>query len=170
MALLLSANAAFAQFRFDADIMIPFSAAFISDIQTLGTGASSGSVGIPYPFIVPDIQALLEADLGIVELGGGVRLFTVLIESLVYPNVFAEVNLAPVSINLSLGGFAFAFVGIYNGLAMTDIMVADLNVGLSLTKWFRATVGFFGVTPLANPDGITGAFYAGCKFVFKPKG
>jgi hypothetical protein len=162
------AGTAAAQFRMDVDVMVPFKAGLVNDIQGLGGSTSSQTVNIDYAFLIPDFQALYQVDLGIVRLGGGARLFTLILESMAYPLIFAEVQLGPAVVNLNLGGLAFGFFGLANKLVTADIVVADLSAGFELAKWFRADVGFVGITPLADMNNFIGLFYAGGKFVIIP--
>jgi len=159
---------AFAQFRMDIDVNVPFSASLVSDVMSINGGTSAASTSIPFTFVIPDIKALGQADLGIVRLGGGVRLFSVILETILFPEVFAEVKLGPVAANLSLGGYAYGFFGLYSNLHFWNVMTIDASVGFDVTNWFRAQAGFFGLTPFDDMNNFVGVVYAGGKFILTP--
>lgn len=159
---------AFAQFRMDIDINVPFSATLVSDIMAINGGTNAASTSIPFTFLVPDVKALGQAELGIVRLGGGVRLFSIILETILFPEVFAEVKLGPVAANLSLGGYAYGLVGIYSNLHFWNVMTIDASLGFDVTNWFRAQVGFFGLTPFDDMNNFVGVVYAGGKFILTP--
>jgi hypothetical protein len=124
---------------------------------------------IPFTFLIPDFQALLQADLGIVRLGGGVRLFTIILQSVVFPTLFAEVKLGPFAVNASLGGIAYGFFGLYTDVTTQNTLgIADLSAGFCFTDWFRVTLGAFGFVPLQNIEAFAGVIYAGAKFTLVP--
>ncbi len=163
------AGTAFAQFRMDIDLLVPLTATLVADIQgTSGETTEVMSEDIPFTFLIPDFQALYQVDLGIVRLGGGVRLYTIILESLIYPTAFVEVKLGPVVGALSLGGFAFGFFGLLNDLVTSDLMIADLSVGYQLTNWFRPNLGVVGFVPFGEITNFFGVFYIGAKFTIIP--
>ncbi len=166
--LLALSGSAFAQLRFDIDLMLPFSAGLIGDIQSLGGNTSVTTEKIPFTLLIPDFQLLGEAKLGMFRLGGGLRLFTIILESVAFPTAFAEFILGPMAINLSLGGFVFGFIGLYSNIHSFDIMVADLSAGLNVASWFRVTAGYFGITPFSDMNNFIGLFYIGGKFMLAP--
>lgn len=143
-----------AQLRLDIDI---------NDPVYFGYTASGSSQGAwnPYPYIpIPDAKLMYQFSLGPVNLGAGVRVFSLIIENFLYPELYAELNLGPVAINASVGGLAFlefgllstalAEAGISNLNGFQSVILPDLSVSFKLTNVFRLGGGVLMIAPLGN--------------------
>ncbi len=148
--LLLSAAAAGAQVRLDADVNVP-----------IYFGYSSGGVRegawnqyfIPFP----DVQLGYQFGLGPVNLIPGLRAFTVIIENFAYPVVTAELNLDPAVIYVQTGGFlllefglltsALQSVGVNTLTGWHNVLLSDVGVALKLNSWFRLCAGVYIISP-----------------------
>jgi hypothetical protein len=154
---LVAAAGANAQLRLDADVNVPIYAGYSA------AGVSQGawnSYFIPFP----DIQLVYQFGLGPVSLGAGVRVFSVIIENFLYPQVTAEVTLDRFVAYAGVGGFAFLEFGLISSLLQEaagvstltgfhNVMLSDLGVGVKLNDWFRLNAGVYVISPFDKTIG-----------------
>jgi len=101
-----------------------------------------------------------------VKLGVGVRAFTLILETALWPNAFAELHLGPVAFEAQVGGGLFALVGLYNNVKAGNLFFPDLSVWYKIGKkqLFRLGGGVMGFYfPEIASEGIAFAFYLGGK-------
>lgn len=126
----------FAQFRLDMGIKIPVKMGInFSDVSDV----SSTSVNIldKYTFLLPEASGSYQFDLGPVKLGAGLQLYSLILESIAWPMVFAELDLSPIVINAKIGGLAYLLFGLYNDAGTGDLLMPEINVAFKLGKSFR---------------------------------
>lgn len=138
---LLLASPVFAQLRADFGVDVPWGlGAAASDFA--GSGQSSQvDLLSSFVFLLPEGSLLYQFPVGPLNLGVGARAFTLVVETLVYPNLLAELNLGPVALDLNVGGGAFLFFGLYNHLSAASVVIPDLAAYLKLARIFRIGVG-----------------------------
>jgi hypothetical protein len=161
-ALILLSLPAFADFRIDIGLDAP-----------LVVGVSNGATGIAsdlgkIPFLpIPEVGIYYFWGLGPVDLGVGIRAYTVIIESMAWPNLVAELNLGPVVIQGQFGGGFFAVFGaVGNDTAWGKVAVPDLSAWFKLGKNqnFRLGGGIMGIwAPNALGDYMPWLVYVGAK-------
>jgi hypothetical protein len=155
--MMAGAVSASAQLRLDIDINDPIYFGYTSGGTLTGTWNS-------YPYIpLPDAKLVYQLALGPIHLGGGVRVFTFIIENLLYPEIFAELDLNPVVVNLSVGGFAFLHFGLLSALlngtgyenlnGFAEVVIPDLSVSFKVNDVFRIGGGVFLLAPFSNSLG-----------------
>ena len=96
---------------------------------------------IDYAFLVPDVKwnyFFLDDTL---KVGVGARLFTVILESFVYPIVTVEAEMNNFVISAHAGGFAFFFFGLYNDLQTGSILLPEVSVAYRFNDWFSLGTG-----------------------------
>ncbi len=165
----LSAPAAFGQLRFELGASAPVSVGYFSGSggdysDTLSTIEELGILPIP------NLALFLEADMGIVKLAAGIRAHSLIIYTLAYPVVQAELALGPLSVDASIGGYFFAYSAIGNlfGFDQIDYLLPDLSVWLGLGKRrsIRLGGGALGLVPASlDTDIVPFIGYAGLKIV-----
>jgi hypothetical protein len=133
---------AFAQWRIDLGLDVPLGA-------TTTIGGEKTSAFIP----IPDFGFTYQWNTGNLNLGLGVRAFTLIIESGLWPNAFAEYTMGPVAIEAQLGGAFLAMFGAYNNVALGIVLIPDLSA------WFM-----FGKTGGLRLGGGIIALYAPFSF------
>ncbi len=163
--ILLLAVPAFAQLRLDVGIDVP---------KGIGTALrgnaeiSQGTVDFFNTYFIPFPEASLhyQFDLGVVKLGLGARAFTLILESVLWPNAFAEVHLGPVVIEAQAGGGIFAMAGLFNKIDTGKLFFPDLSIWYKIGKKqnFRLGLGAMGFyMPELTTEGIGFAYYFGGK-------
>jgi hypothetical protein len=164
--LALAAAPLFSQLRLDIGVDVP---------KGVGAAMAGNSIEIPqetidffnqYFFPFPEAALHYQFDFGIVKLGVGVRAFTLILETALWPNAFAEVNLGPVAIEAQIGGGLFAFVGLANSIETGNLFFPDLSVWYKIGKkqLFRLGGGVMGFyLPELASNGMAFAFYLGGK-------
>lgn len=165
----ISVPTAFGQFRFEIGATAPLSVGYFSGSggdysDTLSTIDELGILPIP------NLALFLQADMGIVKLAAGIRAHSLIIYTLAYPVVQAEVVLGPLSVDASIGGYFFGYSAIGNlfGLNQIDYLVPDLSVWLGLGKRnsIRLGGGALGLIPSSLDTNIVPFIgYAGLKIV-----
>ncbi len=126
----------FAQFRLDMGIKIPVKMGInFSD----ASGISSTSVNIldKYTFLLPEASGSYQFALGPIKVGAGLQMYSLILESIVWPMVFAELDLSPIVINAKIGGLGYLLFGLYNDAGTGDLLMPEINVAFKLGKSFR---------------------------------
>jgi hypothetical protein len=162
--LVAGAAVAYSELRVDIGISVPLYFGIVID-----TGDETTGDWADYTFVIPDLAVNYIFDLSLIKLGVGIRAFTFLVESLIMPNILAEVNLGPFVVHGSIFGAIFMPFGLYNDFFFEEIGLFDLNVSYKLVEWFRLGVGAVAGFEF-NPDYDMGAtpfvFYAFGRFSF----
>jgi hypothetical protein len=165
------ATVASAGFRMDIDVPwylhVGLSPALEADLD-----AEFGTVDISkFAVVIPNIQMYYMFDGGLLSVGVGARIYTLLIMNFLYPSIVGEVHLGRFDINLNVGGL----VGVLFGLGPTfettpnaGWFTADLSAGYRLTDWFRVGVGAFAIGLTDYPDEFPYAVYVSGKFIVNP--
>jgi len=141
----------------------------LSNASILGTG---GSIDFSqYHLIVPDFRAYYQFGDDFIRGGIGVRVPTFIIVSLFWPEAFVELNLHPVVLEASLGGFLFGGFGLGVGsFTVQPWVIPDLNASIEIAPWFRLGGGVLFLAPFNswNQDFLYIA-YVGARFIFLVK-
>ncbi|HEY9593297.1 MAG TPA: hypothetical protein VHE79_02410 [Spirochaetia bacterium] len=154
--------AAVAELRLDAAIQVPF-----RSLLTIDPLAGSSGVSAPDFVPLPSVEAAWQLPAGPVDVGIGARVYTLIYESIAWPNVFVEYTLDRFVFRADLGGGVWAFFGwLGNAVVAGPTMMPQLDVSWKLADWFRLGVGAVGIVPLGNLDGSGCAFYVGGRFTF----
>jgi hypothetical protein len=166
--LLGSAFSASAQVRLDVDLNWPL----IGGIQLSSSifGSSGGNVDLSsWHLLLPDLRLYYQFGDEVFRGGLGLRMYTVILESLFFPEAYLEVNLKPIVINASLGGFVFGVFGLYTNVSTADLLLPELSAYWAITDWFRLGGGvlFFVPTSTNSVFGYIGFIGARFVFVFK---
>jgi hypothetical protein len=137
---------AFSQFRIDMGVDVPLTVGTIS-----GSGVTTSSdVGqflgdhiLPFP----EASFYYQFEVGRLKLAPGVRVFTFILESVLWPNLMAELVLDPVFIQAQLGGLIFAVFGLVNDIQFGEVLLPDVSVwiGLGKERRFRLGAGVLGM-------------------------
>ncbi|HTX72543.1 MAG TPA: hypothetical protein VMC79_06920 [Rectinemataceae bacterium] len=144
--LALLAMPAFSQVRLDIGVIVPRGA---------GVSGDNGSVGgvlSDWPFIpIPEAGLYYQWDLGLLKLGLGARAESLLLETFLWPNALAEVDIGPVAIEGKFGGGAFLMFGLDNNSATGKVFFPDLSAWFKLGKKGNFRLGG-GVVGIYVPD------------------
>lgn len=165
--LALAATPAVAQWRVDLGVNIPAVVGF--SVSDIGTGESANeSVNIleTLTIVLPEVGVSYYGSVGPVTLGGGLRGFTFLVQTLGYPYLYAEMELGPVVGQFSVGGLLFPYFGIVNGMGAESVVIPDLSAYLKLGENFRLGAGAAALMGLeTGTDAFPYLIYLSGKFV-----
>ncbi len=163
--ILVLAFPAFSQLRLDMGVDVPMTVGVIGqgEIQT------SNEVGqflrehiLPFP----EASLYYQFDIGPLKLAPGVRVFTFILESALWPNLMAELQFDRVFIQAQLGGLFFVFFGLANNAEYGEVLFPDLSIwiGLGKERRFRIGGGVIGLLlPELTTEGMGFAPYLGGK-------
>lgn len=153
-----------AQFRLDIDLAWPVKA-----------GINIGDLGISvatdinqYLIILPQIEATYQFGEGPLRFGVGAKAVTFIVESILWPNAFVELELSPIVIRGDLGGGLFFLFGISTQLLDNSWswVVPQVDVGVKLTDWFRLSGGMIALAPFNNMNNFGYLLYLNARFTF----
>ncbi len=166
--LLLAATAApaFADWRIDIGFDVPRGMGASVDGQ--GTSFSDATAFFSqYIIPLPEAGAYYFGEAGPVRLGVGLRVFTALVESVWWPNAFAEIDLGRFVVAGQLGGGVFGIFGLASDLQTGAVLIPDLSAWFKLGKVFRLGGGAVGVMLPKESNAIVFLYYFGAKFALK---
>lgn len=147
---LLFVSPVFGQLRIDLGVAMPMTVGTIS-----GSGVTTSSAATDFlttfRFPFPEAGVYYQFGAGSVKLAAGVRIFTFIIESVLWPNLLAEMQLGPVFIDAQVGGLIFGFFGLANSFEYGEVFFPDLSVWLGLGKKQNLRLGG-GVLGMVIPE------------------
>lgn len=141
IAVLLLSPMAFADWRADIGVDIPWKIGLTIDSGSGDPLTETLDILEQFTFLLPEVFIGYEFPLGPVRLGLGGRIFTFLVESLIYPAAFAEIALGPVAVNLNVGGYAFGLFGLYNHMETGELLIPDLSAHIMFGESLRIGIG-----------------------------
>lgn len=163
--LALVAAPAFSQLRLDIGIDVPrgVGAAFQGSAEV-----SQETVDFFNNYFIPFPEAALhyQYDLGMFKFGLGARAYTFIVETILWPNAFAEVHLGPVVVEAQVGGGLFFMVGLANQFEAGKVFLPDLSAWFKLGKKqnLRLGGGILGLyLPELTTEGFGFVYYLGGK-------
>jgi hypothetical protein len=151
--------------RLDIGVMVPRGAGLTLGGSTTTTlGSNLGN----WPFIpLPEAGIYYQGDLGMLKLGIGARAYSVLLETILWPNGYAELDLGKVAIEAQMGGGAFLMLGMLPTKFETGkVFIPDVSAWFKIGKKgnFRLGGGFIGLyVPDAFGDVMPFLLYLGGK-------
>lgn len=165
---ILIAGPAFSELRVDVGADIPWG---IGAVISGFSDPSQTSVNVlqNFVFLVPEGNVLYQFPLGPVKLGAGIRAFSLILETIAWPNALAELNLGPVAVDLNLGGGVYFLFGLYNQLSTSSVIVPDLSAYFKIGKTFRVGGGgifFYDLNSATRGSAVPYAIYLAGKFSF----
>ena len=132
-----------ADMQIDIGVNIPYYMGVKTDEDDVGDT-------LDWVFLVPDVKLNWFHDTGSVRIGGGARLWTFIIQSVVYPIVSVEADVGPFVLNANVGGGLFLFFGIYSDFQTGAVFLPELSIAYPFSDSFSlGTGGFFLFAPEA---------------------
>jgi hypothetical protein len=166
MILVLLAAPAFAQWRIDVGAIVPRGAGLSigGSTETMIGGVDMES----WPFIpLPEAGLYYTGALGPLTLGIGARAFTLIVETFLWPNAFAELNFGPLALQAQFGGGFFAMFGIITAAEFGQVFIPDLSAWFKIGKKgnLRLGGGLVGLymPEITDTDAIPFLYYLGGK-------
>jgi hypothetical protein len=156
--LCMGAVSASAQLRLDMDVNVP---------AYIGISSAGTTEGIWNQFFIPfpDARLAYQFGSGAFRAGVGVRVFTFIIENILYPEAYVEYTVDRFAFSANVGGFGFLEFGLLSGVLQStlgsgftltgfhDIVIPDLNVAYKVNDWFRIGAGIFMLAPFTANNG-----------------
>ena len=132
-----------------------------------GLKSSSGDMGTfsQYLFLIPDVKWNYYFGPEWLHFGMALRLWTLLVESSIYPIISLESNLGNFVINANVGGGLLAFFGLANDFVADAIFIPELSVAYRLGKKKQFSLGtgvLFIIAP--NVVELEGTAFVGTAF------
>jgi hypothetical protein len=168
---LLLVTPAFSQVRFDLGFDVPLTVGTITG-SGVTTSSEVGTFLQSYHFPFPEASISYQFGAGPVILAPGLRVFTVILETVAWPNLLAELRLGPIFIDAQVGGLLFGYFGVVNGFDYGKVIMPDLSVwfGFGKERRFRVGAGVLGfVLPELTMEGMLIVPYAGLKIALEVK-
>jgi hypothetical protein len=155
----------FSQVRLDIGVDIPMTIGVLGggDFDT-SNEAGEFLRGHWLPF--PEAALYYQFDLGPLKLAPGLRAFSFILETVMWPNLMAELAFDPVFVQVQVGGLLFALFGLGNDFQYGEVFFPDLSVwfGLGKERRFRLGGGVIGLYwPELTTEGMGFAPYIGGK-------
>jgi hypothetical protein len=152
LVMVLGSGTVFAQGRFDIGIKAPLFFGIDGLTDTDGEPIPmSGDVGAFIP--IPSAFLGGQLDLAIIKLGVGLQLYSAIIQTVMYPAVYGEVDLGFLVANLTVGGGVFASFGMLGANVSTaELLIPDLSAHLRLGKIFQIGLGVLGFTGFESTE------------------
>jgi len=167
--ILLGTVSAGAQARFEFNLNWPLTIG-INTSNSLFSGANFDLS--QYHLLLPDFRIYYQwGGEGLLRGGVGARAYTVIIESLIYPEAFIELNLYPLELEASLGGYLFGLFGLSNNFKTLNLLLPDFNVGFQVLSWLRLAGGVLLFTPVGSnwSQDFVYMGYIGARFIILPE-
>jgi hypothetical protein len=169
--LLLCVSAAGAGAELRMDFNIPWllagglQLAAIPGASGLGTSADISN----YHFIIPDFELSWQFGGAPLRGGVGVRAYSLLIETLGFPQAYIECDLDPIVLRAALGGGAFFMLGLYSDFVINSdtlqVLIPDISAAWKVTDWFQLGAGFLALAPLGDLNNFGWVGYVNARFV-----
>ncbi len=146
-----------AQVQAEAELHVPYGLG----PQNLGKDGEGTGELLDSMVIVPDLRFQYYLGGEDLHYGPGFRLFSTVIDSLIYPTLSAEYRPGRLVINLNVGGGGFLFLGGYNAVSFKPVVLPELTTAYML--WERLGLGagvYFVLDPIdtLKLGGITEGF------------
>ncbi len=151
-----------AQVRLDVNVSVPI----YNGIDVEG-GEGVGEFS-DYAFLIPDLMLSYVIDLEMIKIGIGARMMTFIVESVMWPNAFIELDLDPLVINLSCGGGVFVYFGVLSGIYTEVFVIPDFSAYFKITEWFHVGGGVLLLLggEIFGTDILPYSIYARARFSF----
>lgn len=111
---------------------------------------------VPVHIPIPDLMYNYFFDVGPVKLGGGVRVWTLILATGAYPIVSAEFETKRLLLNAHLGGLVFGYLTPFpngSGIETGRVFLPEISAAFRVTDWFSLGVAALGVRVPEVTDG-----------------
>lgn len=105
------------------------------------TEDGDADAALDYAFLVPDLKYNYFFNETGIKLGVGARLFTIILESMVYPIVTLETDVGPFTLSGHVGGGVFLFFGLINDIGTGNYYIPEISVAYRFSESFSVGTG-----------------------------
>ena len=146
----------FAGFQFDIDVNVPYYMGVTFHDQEMGDA-------MEYAFIIPDAKLTYYMGFKLLKVGVGLKAYTAIIQSFVYPTLNVESKVGPLVLNANLGGYVYGLFGLTNSVETGELLFGEATVAY---KFGLLSLGT-GVIMISSPELLDdkAAAFAGTVFL-----
>jgi hypothetical protein len=168
--LALATGMTFAQLRVDAGIAVPIGIGVVLDGTSLEMSSAVGDFLSSTFLPLPEAALHYQFDLGHLKLGVGVRAFTLILETMLWPNAFVEYDFGPIVAEAQVGGGAFMLLGLVSDFQTGEVFFPDLSVWakLGVKQNVRLGGGIIGIFLPNQSSSFPVVVYLGGKIALTP--
>jgi hypothetical protein len=145
----------FAQVRLDLAIDIPVTIGITADTGDDTIDESINFLKDIGTFTFPTAMAAYQWSFGPVKTGVGLKGYSMIIESVFWPVIYAEVDLSPIVIHANIGGLGFLYFGLGTGTTTSSLIIPDFHIAYKFGKTFRLGIGAMALPGIDGLEGIT---------------
>jgi len=148
---------AFAQFRLDLSVDVPAYIGITASTDNEDINESINFLKDVGTFVFPNGIVSYQIPIGPVKTGIGLKAYSLIIESVLWPVIYAEIDLSHIVINANIGGLGYYWFGIIPNLGFetSSVIVPDLNIAVKLGKTFRLGIGAMAFPGIKGLETIT---------------
>ncbi len=160
---------AFAEVRLDLGFNVPLG---LGGLSASGSEMSEEATDFLTSHILPFPHADLyvQMPLDTLRFGGGIRIYTFILESVWWPNVYVEKDIWKLTLAGQVGGGLFGFFGLFNSIQTGQVFIPDVSLWFRAGKSLRLGGGVMGLlVPELSDDGMLMLVYLGLNLVITPK-
>ncbi len=160
---IIGANSVSAQVRLDLGVAVPrgFGSLSGGELFTADVVEFLDKTILPFP------EAGVYYQLGgeMVKFGVGGRFYTFILETVFWPNIFAEISLGDHFVMQGqIGGGLFGYFGLTSGFSSGAVFFPDISAWFKIGKVFRVGAGALGLfLPELDSDTVPYVWYLGLK-------
>lgn len=172
LVLAVGVGTSFAQVRFDLSVDYPFGMGMVFSSYGMGDGSPQASfTNIAQYFMFPEFSVHYQFGDGAFKAGIGARFFTLVLESIGWPNAFVELSLGKISVTAQFGGGYFLLFGLFSTTGSGAVFFPDLSVRYQISDTFSMGLGALAVylPDVLSSLGTTAfpmVIYANARFTF----
>ncbi len=96
---------------------------------------------VRWVFVLPDVKVNWFDEVGPVRIGAGGRLWTLILQSVIYPIVSLEADVGRFVLNTNLGGGLFINFGLYTGMHFAGVFLPEFSAAYRMTDTFSLGTG-----------------------------
>jgi hypothetical protein len=153
----------FAQVRMDFGFDIPRGLGAIAD-GGMEDFREAGEFLDQFILPFPEAGLYYQWSAGPVNFGAGVRVFTLILESIYWPNAYVELELERFAFQFQLGGGLFGMFGVFSHIETGAVAIPDLSAWFKIGRSFRIGGGGIGLMLPEVSNNMIFAYYLGAKF------
>lgn len=156
---------ALAEVRFDLGFNVPLG---LGGVSSSGAESSSEATDFLTSHIIPlpHADVYFQVPYDTFRFGGGIRIYTFILESVFWPNVYIEKDFWKFTVVGQAGGGLFGMFGLYNSLETGKVFIPDLSLWFRAGKSLRLGGGITGLlVPELADDAMLMMYYLGLDMV-----
>ncbi len=144
--LILCASALYGELQSDFSLYLPYKLG----TEEIDDQSEGSATLLNYAYVVPDVRVQYYFGGKRARIGPGLRAYTTLIQTSLYPILSIESQLGDFVVNLNTGGGPFLYFGLYNSASLEAVVIPELSIAYRFYDFFSLGAGFLF---LSDPTG-----------------